>query len=512
MDPASIRSLLRCPICNNFLSNPSTLHCGHSICSTHDFCSLHSPPVPSGGKVDISLQKIIHLVDRDLAARPAHNDSGDTQDGDDNDAVEIPMKRSRSVFARGDDEEEDDLLAHLRSESARQRILHHNESEPPIQRPLESFEKELVTELNCEICFSLMYEPVTTPCQHTFCSRCLHRSLDHSSVCPLCRQGLPDFAYFVKHPQNHTMLKIILHACPSAYKERETILQVEEHNARVNTPIFVCQLSFPGMPTLLHFFEPKYRLMLRRCLAASDHPSFGMIMSSSASSSSASSSHLNAGDQIEYGTMLEIRSVQMLPDGRSMVETWGAWRFRILERGLLDGYVVGRIERIDDIPDEDDDEESEDAVSEVSSATPSTMGQLGSRPISTASSSSSSSSSGIESPARSFSEASPSSSSLPFSEPEPSRHLPLSTRQLIEHCNYFLSQLHTSTTPWVVQRLSYTHGPAPPSDPLDPTFDASTFSFYVGMVLPIDDWEKAKLLPVRSVRMRLKMTATKLVV
>ena len=47
----------------------------------------------------------------------------------------------------------------------------------------------------------------------------------------------------------------------------------------------------------------------------------------------------------DYGTMLEIRSVQMLADGRSMVETWGTYRFRILERGALDGYMVGRIER-----------------------------------------------------------------------------------------------------------------------------------------------------------------------
>jgi Lon protease-like protein len=48
----------------------------------------------------------------------------------------------------------------------------------------------------------------------------------------------------------------------------------------------------------------------------------------------------------EYGTMLEIRSVQMLPDGRSLVETFGSFRFRILERSSLDGYTVGRIERL----------------------------------------------------------------------------------------------------------------------------------------------------------------------
>jgi Lon protease-like protein len=37
----------------------------------------------------------------------------------------------------------------------------------------------------------------------------------------------------------------------------------------------------------------------------------------------------------EYGTMLEIQSVQMLPDGRSMVETVGASRFKLLEKGGL---------------------------------------------------------------------------------------------------------------------------------------------------------------------------------
>jgi len=53
----------------------------------------------------------------------------------------------------------------------------------------------------------------------------------------------------------------------------------------------------------------------------------------------------DAGGNNDYGTMLEIRSVQMLADGRSMVETWGTYRFRILEREVLDGYMVGRVER-----------------------------------------------------------------------------------------------------------------------------------------------------------------------
>lgn len=72
--------------------------------------------------------------------------------------------------------------------------------------------------------------------------------------------------------------------------------------------------------------------MLRRCLETST-PRFGMIMPPR-----------TAGGGTDFGTLLEIRTVQMFPDGRSMVETWGVQRFRILERGTLDGYMVGRIE------------------------------------------------------------------------------------------------------------------------------------------------------------------------
>ena len=73
--------------------------------------------------------------------------------------------------------------------------------------------------------------------------------------------------------------------------------------------------------------------MLRRCLE-SPTPRFGMIMPPKSASNVS----------MDFGTMLEIRSVKMLPDGRSLVHTWGVSRFRILERGTLDGYMVGRVE------------------------------------------------------------------------------------------------------------------------------------------------------------------------
>jgi Lon protease-like protein len=78
--------------------------------------------------------------------------------------------------------------------------------------------------------------------------------------------------------------------------------------------------------------------MIRRCIESSS-PRFGMVLPASPGSGG------GVGGMNEYGTMLEIQSVQMLPDGRSMVETVGTHRFKLLEKGSLDGYTVGRIER-----------------------------------------------------------------------------------------------------------------------------------------------------------------------
>jgi Lon protease-like protein len=97
-----------------------------------------------------------------------------------------------------------------------------------------------------------------------------------------------------------------------------------------------------SLPTLVLYINPanplnRYRLMLRRCLEKKPFSYFGMIMPQSAGGGR------SAGN--EFGTMLEIKKVRMLPDGSSMVETWGAYRFRIMERGTMDGYMVARIER-----------------------------------------------------------------------------------------------------------------------------------------------------------------------
>ena len=44
---------------------------------------------------------------------------------------------------------------------------------------------------------------------------------------------------------------------PDAYRERKETMEADAKNAEVDVPMFICQLSFPGLPTYLHIFEPR---------------------------------------------------------------------------------------------------------------------------------------------------------------------------------------------------------------------------------------------------------------
>lgn len=51
----------------------------------------------------------------------------------------------------------------------------------------------------------------------------------------------------------------------------------------------------------------------------------------------------------DYGCILEILTLELLPDGRSYVDTVGGSRFRVLKRGHRDGYHTADIEYLEDL-------------------------------------------------------------------------------------------------------------------------------------------------------------------
>lgn len=231
---------------------------------------------------------------------------------------------------------------------------------------MEKLGESLRNELDCQICYSLILDPVTIPCGHTFCQNCVARILDHSSLCPACRRkiGLPPSSIQSRKLVNGRIAGLVDLLYPGQVAARRSALIQEESglNSADTVPLFVCSLSFPTLPMFLHVFEPRYRLMIRRVMD-SGGGKFGMLMVNR------NFDHRLGGDGrppfMLYGTMLTIIRFQLLPDGRSLVLAMGLSRFKVIEWGVLDGYDVGKIERVDDVPlaEEESMEAAETAAS-----------------------------------------------------------------------------------------------------------------------------------------------------
>ncbi|XP_060783675.1 LON peptidase N-terminal domain and RING finger protein 1 isoform X2 [Neoarius graeffei] len=195
-----------------------------------------------------------------------------------------------------------------------------------------------VSDFECPLCIRLFYDPVTTPCGHTFCKNCIERSLDHNLRCPLCKQPLQE--YFKNRKYNPTVLlqEIMTHLFPQQLAERKQVHDAEMaelSNLTKDIPIFVCTVAYPGIPCPLHVFEPRYRLMMRRCIETGTKK-FGMC------------NYEHGKGFTDYGCMLEILDQDVFPDGRSYVNTVGGSRFRVLRRGQRDGYHTADIEYLQD--------------------------------------------------------------------------------------------------------------------------------------------------------------------
>eukprot|EP00929_Paragymnodinium_shiwhaense_P094380 TRINITY_DN54913_c0_g1_i1.p1 TRINITY_DN54913_c0_g1~~TRINITY_DN54913_c0_g1_i1.p1 ORF type:complete len:731 (-),score=193.44 TRINITY_DN54913_c0_g1_i1:74-2266(-) len=219
-------------------------------------------------------------------------------------------------------------------------------------------------QLECALCLGLLFEPASISCGHTVCRPCLARTLDHAfdtqPACPMCRQDLSSYLTYLNGkasvagrdrdligchtaaqiPVNLKINSILQRHFAAQTAARQEQISAEESAAnstedRIVVPIFICSLAVPWVACPLHIFEPRYRLMMRRCIESGQRQ-FGMMCS----------------PRVEYGTMLRILEMEQLPDGRSRIQTIGTRRFRVLEWGEKDGYATGRIQWLDDTNDD----------------------------------------------------------------------------------------------------------------------------------------------------------------
>lgn len=204
-------------------------------------------------------------------------------------------------------------------------------------------------DFECSLCFRILWQPVTTPCGHSFCRMCLDRCLDHQPSCPLCKTSLERYLAERRQAITEFIDNAMQLYLPEDYAERKTIFEeeMEELSSAGKDPehvipLFLCTVAFPMMPCPLHAYEPRYRLMIRQSMESGTNQ-FGMCAFMEDSDNGIAS----------HGTMLEIREVQYFPDGRAVVDTIGSKRFKVLHTGMRDGYHTGAVEFLFDVPPED---------------------------------------------------------------------------------------------------------------------------------------------------------------
>ena len=259
----SLLPILQCPQCSpsTLLTAPTTLKCGHSVCSEHVSLShshpsappsnrpfrpgppmlpacplptcirttsssdIHRPNIPPESTVtyfppplhpprstvtpqavaltrlqdvrlDVTICKILSLVRRALCRQAGHDDhvplpvpfDDDESEGEDQRSTPQKANRVSQSLDRISRPSSPESRASPGSPAKSPRLRQGRPSRRPFKRqrrgsqtappslpspvsPSARLEKELLTELTCEICFMLLYQPVTTPCQHVRYSR-----------------------------------------------------------------------------------------------------------------------------------------------------------------------------------------------------------------------------------------------------------------------------------------------------------------------------------------------------
>ncbi|EEB07747.1 ubiquitin-protein ligase E3 [Schizosaccharomyces japonicus yFS275] len=433
-----------CKKCNSLMTNPVTLPCGGSVCrtcfsalfptvrnpKTHVQCIFgHNEPHYSveTNVRDILLTRICDIIREGITPKKHLQSSL----GNVGTSISAITEADTGADAENEGSYEHDLLDGF------------SNSLSPIKQASEfcrgrqtKLKDAITAELDCQICYAMLYEPITTPCGHSFCDPCLMQALSQSARCPACRAVLPSPAV-LEHAHNRPLCAFIRETYPEHWLERRKCWE-EEKEQESWMPLFVCMVAYPHMSTFLHIFEPRYKIMLERCMEGTKR--FCITMPLQVSKRRAQNEQprelRNARGQrlfcAQYGTVMEILTAEQLPDGRSLVEARGTCRFKILDFQSDGLYPMVKVEKRFDTPTR--------------------------------------------------------TSPLQFPLPEQwLQHANKSTEQLVEEIDIFYTNARNTCVHWVVPLL-------------DIRYEAATLlsdlSFKVASLLPIPEFEKTRILEI----------------
>ncbi|KAL6238765.1 hypothetical protein BDW75DRAFT_246802 [Aspergillus navahoensis] len=318
-------------------------------------------------------------------------------------------------------------------------------------RTLDRLRDGVRNELDCQVCYSLILDPLTTPCGHTFCRSCVAMALSHSNLCPICRRKLNMPSSVRSERINKRLSDIIETLLPDEVALRRADVASDiDVSSEGKLPLAVVSLAFPTMPIGLHIFEPRYRLMIQRVMESGSRK-FGMVMPNHRG---IHQEGLGRTSFMQYGTLLAINRHELLPDGRSLLIATGTSRFKVLNWELVDGYHMGQIQRIDDVSISEEEAQESRETNAIEPGSSSTSDRS------------------IDS---------------------------MSTQQLYQLALDFVLRERRLGAPWLHPRILLAYG-ALPTDP-------ALFPWWFATVLPRWEEEKYTLLATTTVRQRLKITA-----
>ncbi|CAD7972440.1 unnamed protein product [Amoebophrya sp. A25] len=174
--------------------------------------------------------------------------------------------------------------------------------------------------LQCSICLDFYCEPLTLPaCGHSFCRLCLLQSTvlaPDGRSCPQCRRPINEIANPATHKVDVGLKKRVLQEVgASAYARREgedaakllTLLEREKQRL----PVFYSANYDVGESLRLHFFEPRYKILIRRAWEGNKR----FVCSRTAPLAAGGGEHVLAGG----GVVVEVDTASFLADGRANI-------------------------------------------------------------------------------------------------------------------------------------------------------------------------------------------------
>ena len=201
----------------------------------------------------------------------------------------------------------------------------------------------LADDFDCSLCLRLLYEPVTLRCGHSFCGPCCGSLVKTHAKCPTCRRVLPIHGGGSDLATSLTLARLLRDVFPEEYERRRAEVAAELAPAAEGggasadddtvLPLFYLDPMLPHQRMRLNVFEPRYRLMVSRCLEGSRV--FGMVGVS-----------YGRGQVrlMRHGVEVEICENEVQPDGRLHIEVRATRRFEVTgETWQCDQYAVAHV-------------------------------------------------------------------------------------------------------------------------------------------------------------------------